>query len=276
MTDDASVHVLAGAGAEIGETPLWHNGAIWWTDPVERRLLRADGHWFEAVPVDNAIWSLAALEGEGLVGSLDDRFARIGDDGTLKPGPVAKVAAGCRFNDMTAGADGTLWVGAMHRGVLATRGSLYRAAGPDAVPVQVAGGLGVPNGMKLSGDGTTLFVIDTLSRTLLAYPLVVDGLGEPVIVTDFLGLPGKPDGMTIDARGHFWVAMWGGSCVVEIGSNGAALRQIDLPAPHVSSVGIARDGRLLVSTSRMRLSPAALAASPLSGALFEIRLGEGL
>ena len=37
--------------------------------------------------------------------------------------------------------------------------------------MRVAQGLGVPNGMKLSADGRTLFVIDTLERTLLAYPV---------------------------------------------------------------------------------------------------------
>jgi len=85
MTDRA-VDVLADAGATIGETPLWRGGAAWWTDPVERRLLCAsDGGW-KAIPVDAAIWSLAALEDGRLVGSLDDRFARIGDDGAIRPG----------------------------------------------------------------------------------------------------------------------------------------------------------------------------------------------
>ena len=65
--------------------------------------------------------------------------------------------------------------------------------------------------------------------------------------------------------------MWGGSCIVASGRDGATLRKIDVPAPHVSSVGVTDDGRLLVSTSRMRLSPTALAAYPLSGALFEVR-----
>jgi sugar lactone lactonase YvrE len=161
----------------------------------------------------------------------------------------------------------------MHRGVLATRGGIYRAGGLDARPVQVAEGLGVPNGMKLSPDGTTLFVVDTLSRTLLAYPVRGAGLGEPVIVTDFLDLPGKPDGMAMDAAGHFWVAMWGGGCVAEIAPDGATLRSIAVPARHVSSLCFADDDRLLVTTSRMRLSPQALADQPQSGGLFEIVLG---
>ena len=97
-------------------------------------------------------------------------------------------------------------------------------------------------------------------------------MGEPAIVSDFLGLPGKPDGMTLAADGTFWVAMWGGSCVVQLAGDGAFLRKIALPAPHVSSLCFASAKRLLVTTSRMRLSPQALSDHPGSGGLFEILL----
>lgn len=273
MNEGVKARLLHDARAAIGESPLWNRGAVTWTDPVARHLLRMDDDGFRAIPVDAAIWSLAAMPDGSVVGSLDDCFARIREDGTITPGSAAEVPAGCRFNDMTAGADGVLWVGAMHRGVLATRGAIYRAEGLGERPVRVAEGLGVPNGMKLSPDGVTLFVVDTLSRTLLAYPVLGMGLGEPAIVTDFLDLPGKPDGMAIDAAGHFWVAMWGGGCVAEIASDGATLRSVTVPARHVSSLCFAGEDRLLVSTSRMRLSPQALADQPQSGGLFEIVLG---
>lgn len=227
----------------------------------------------EAIPVAHSIWSLASLGGGSVVGSLNAGFARISAHGGVEEGPEADVAAGCRFNDMTVGEDGALWVGAMHRGILASRGAIFRASSIDAMPRMVAGGLGVPNGMKLSPDGKTLFVIDTLQRTLLAYPVIGQALGEPVIVSDFLGLPGKPDGMALASNGTFWVAMWGGACVVEIAPDGATLRQIPIPAPHVSSACFASDTHLLVSTSRMRLSPSILDEHPQSGGVFEVLLG---
>jgi sugar lactone lactonase YvrE len=272
MNDRVKARLLQDARAAIGESPLWDRGAVIWTDPVARHLLRMDDDGFRAIPVDAAIWSLASMPDGCVAGSLDDCFAHIREDGTITPGPAAEVSAGCRFNDMTAGADGVLWVGAMHRGVLATRGAIYRAQGLGERPVRVAEGLGVPNGMKLSPDGATLFVVDTLSRTLLAYPVLGMGLGEPAIVTDFLDLPGKPDGMAMDSSGHFWVAMWGGGCIAEIASDGATLRSVAVPARHVSSLCFAGEDRLLVSTSRMRLSAHALADQPQSGGLFEIVL----
>jgi sugar lactone lactonase YvrE len=286
MADHGSpiVRLVCDAGAMIGESPAWQGDSVLWADPVSRRLLhwadpgsqqppRADSAGdLESLAMSSSIWSLATLPDGTMAGALDDRFCAIAPSGEISAGPVATIDSGCRFNDMTADAHGGLWVGMMHRGILATRGAIFHARSMHEAPTRVASGLGVPNGMKLSADGKTLFVIDTLERTLLAYPVDRGTLGEPVIVSDFLGLPGKPDGMTLAADGTFWVAMWGGSCVVQLARDGAYLRRIDVPAPHVSSVCFAGANRLLVTTSRMRLGPQALLEHPGSGGLFEILL----
>jgi len=273
MMGEPAVRLLADAGVAIGESPLWLGDAVMWTDPVTRRMLRlAPGAELQSIPVERPIWSLARRSDETAVGALDDGFCLTYRSGAITPGPVAQLDPGCRFNDMTVDASGGLWVGAMHRGVLATRGAIYHATSVEAVPRRLAGGLGVPNGMKTSPDGRTLYLIDTLARTLLAYPIVPEGLDEPVIVSDFLGLAGKPDGMTIAPDGSIWVAMWGGGSVVQLAPDGATLREIAIPAPHVSSLCFAAPDRLLVTTSRMRLSPRALADYPGSGGLFEVRL----
>jgi xylono-1,5-lactonase len=269
----SAARLVCDAGAAIGESPAWLGHRICWTDPVSRRLLgfAADGG-LESIAMPSSIWSLAALADGTLIGSLDDRFAAIGRAGEIDAGPPATIDPGCRFNDMTIDVRGGFWVGMMHRGILATRGAIFHARSLQEPPRRVAQGLGVPNGMKTSADGRTLFVVDTLERTLLAYPITGDSLGEPVIVSDFLGLPGKPDGMAMAPDGTFWVAMWGGSCVVQLAADGAFLRSVPVPAPHVSSVCFASPSRLLVTTSRMRLSPQALLDRPASGGLFEILL----
>lgn len=267
---DPCVRLICDAAVAIGESPAWRNDCVYWTDPVARRLLSvADGGELQSVAMASSVWSLAGSS-DTLFGALDDRFCTIAKSGEISAGPAATIDPGCRFNDMTVDASGGLWVGMMHRGVLATRGAIFHARSVRAAPARVASGLGVPNGMKLSADGRTLYVVDTLERTLLAYPVDGGKLGEPAIVSDFLGLPGKPDGMTLAADGTFWVAMWGGGCVVQLAGDGAFLRKITLPAPHVSSLCFASPDRLLVTTSRMRLSPQALSDHPGSGGLFEI------
>jgi xylono-1,5-lactonase len=266
------VRLICDAGVAIGESPAWLTDCVYWTDPVSRRLLSVTlAGEQKSIAMSVAVWSLAAAA-DGILGALDDRFCRISTTGEISAGPAATIDPGCRFNDMTISAGGELWVGMMHRGVLATRGAIFHARSVRVEPIRVASGLGVPNGMKLSADGRTLYVVDTLERTLLAYPIDGGKLGEPVIVSDFLGLPGKPDGMTLAADGSFWVAMWGGSCVVQLTNDGEFVRQVTVPAPHVSSLCFVAPNRLLVTTSRMRLGPQALADHPGSGGLFEILL----
>lgn len=269
----SAVRLVCDAGAVIGESPAWLGDRVRWTDPVSRRLLGvAPDGTPESIAMSASVWSLATLRDGALVGALDDRFCTIDGSGKIESGPVATIDPGCRFNDMTVDLQGRLWVGMLHRGILATRGAIFHARSLRDPPRRLAQGLGVPNGMKLSADGRTLFVIDTLERTLLAYPVDASALGEPVIVSDFLGLPGKPDGMAVAPDGTFWVAMWGGSAVVQLTVEGAFLRSITLPVPHISSLCFAGAKRLLVTTSRMRLNPQALLDRPGSGGLFEIRL----
>lgn len=264
-------------GALIGESPLWRPATrrITWVDPVQRRLMSADdaGQVVSALPMNATVFSIEALPTGQLVGALEDGFCLIDEaSGAAARSSTAQLDAGCRFNDMTVDPTGGLWVGAMHKGLLATRGALYYAASAKDPCVRIACGLGVPNGMAFDPTARLLYVVDTLARTLLAYPadIAAGSVGEPLIVTDFMGIAGKPDGMTIAPDGSLWVAMWGGASVVQIAPDGALLQTIPLAAPHVSSVCLDVDGRLWASTSRMRLSARQLADAPDSGALFLI------
>lgn len=264
--------MLANPHAIIGESPVVQDGAITWTDPVRRRVYRfTDGQLTEQ-ETGQSIFGLAPLPDGRIAGTLEAGFCIV--DGIA--GPTAEIGAGCRFNDLTGDPAGGLWGGTMHKAILAGRGAIFHAPTPDAPPRLVADGLGVPNGMAFSDDGRTLFVIDTLSRTLIAYPADIEAgsLGEPAIVSDFMSIPGKPDGMTRTPDGRFFVAMWGGGCVAELAPDGAMLRSIPVPAPNPSSAALAGD-MLYVTSSRMRLSPAQLETLPASGGLFAIDLTGG-
>ncbi len=264
--------------AMIGESPLWQQGAnrLLWTDPLTRRLLHCgpDGAAAGETWLEASVFGIAALPNGDVAGTLARSLCRIdADSGSIEAGPAAALAAGMRFNDMAVDARGGLWTGAMHGGLLGGTGALYYSANVQQAPRLVASGLGVPNGMAFSQDGSTLYLIDTLARTLLAYPVDVlaGSLGEPAIVTDFMGIPGKPDGMTIGPDGSLWVAMWGGACVVRIAPDGALLQTVRVPAAHVSSACFGPAGTLFVTTSRMRLGPRQLADAPGSGAMFAIQ-----
>jgi len=271
----AEGRLVADAKALVGESVRMDGDDVLWLDPPGRRLLRwcATEARLHEMPLAAPVWSLGKRPDGTWVAAGEDRFFAIDvTTGALTAGPPAPLASGCRFNDMTVDAQGGLWTGSMHRGLLHGRGALYYAAAFDAEVSEVAGGLGVANGMAFVAGGATLLVVDTLSRTLLAYPRRggAAGLDEPTVVTDFLTSPGKPDGMAIAPDGSVWVAMWGGGCIVQLAANGAVERSIMLPAPHVGSLDFDRRGHAYVSTSRARLTEATLDAYPGSGGLFEI------
>jgi len=260
------------AQAMVGESPLFDaGGTLCWVDPTVPCLLRWDGAACTRVALTEPVWALGQV-GSGLVGNGETHFLRLVADGSITAGPEIDVGAGCRLNDMVVDSLGRLWGGSMHRGLLSGRGALFHAGSVELPAHRVAEGLGVANGMAFSADERTLFVIDTLARTLLAYPADIHAgtLGEPRVVTDFLGVPGKPDGMAMGPDGHLWVAMWGGHAVVELAPNGAVLRSIPVPAAHVGSLAFGDDGRLFITTARARLSESDLARSPGAGALFVV------
>ena len=264
--------------AVIGEGPVAHldTGAVSWVDPVGRRLLNWNGTEGRELPLDETVYALARMPNGSLLGAMDESLGLIGETtGTVERCSGTQLDAGCRFNDMTVDSRGGIWVGAMHKGLLATRGSLYHAAGANKPLRRVAEGLGVPNGMAFDAEGRTLFLIDTLSRHLLAYPVDVEkgALGQPAIVTDFLDLTGKPDGMTMGSDGSLWVAMWGGGCILRVSRSGVVEQKIRLPVLHVSSLCFGREGELWATTSRARQTEAQLAETPGAGALLRISLG---
>lgn len=269
--------LITNPGATISESPLFDRTGetLLFVDPVLSALhyvRLSDGSATSVatdVPVNAIGW-----RGETLIGLADEAIVELDPaTGAARVLVVVDVGGGCRFNDMTIDANGTVWAGTMHRGLLSGRGALFRIDAANRAAC-VCDGLGVCNGIAMAADHTQLYLVDTLSRTLIRFPVLNggEGVGEPVIVSDFMGLAGKPDGMALDAAGHAVVAMWGGAGVVELGSDGALLRHHALPAPHVSSLCIDVAGDLLVTTSRMRLTPERADATG-SGGLYRIARG---
>lgn len=248
---------IANPGATISESPLLdHAGEhVLFVDPVQSTLHRvalADGAMHQVatdLPLNAIGW-----RGDTLVGLADRALVAVDpSSGATTVIVNVEVDPGCRFNDMTIAADGVVWAGTMHRGLLAGRGALFRISMDGSVE-RVCEGLGVCNGMEWTRDGTSLYLVDTLQRTLIRFSSVPGGmLGDPVIVSDFMNIPGKPDGMTIGDKGNLLVAMWGGARVVELSPNGALLRSLSVSPPHVSSLCADGRGGLIITTSRMRL-----------------------
>ena len=75
----------------------------------------------------------------------------------------------------------------------------------------------ISNGLEWSLDSTVFYYIDSLKKKVVAFDFNMDSgnlTNKRTIYDSALeGVNGFPDGMTIDIRGHLWVAFYGGACV---------------------------------------------------------------
>ncbi len=201
------------------------------------------------------------------------------------------MAADVRFNDGAAAPDGSLWIGSLshHRD---GAGALYRLppAGADTAEPGRSGdvvvlspvieGVSISNGMDWSLDGRDHYYVDSGARTVeVLHTGPTEGPSGWQVITrsPLASFPSgmSPDGLTVDAEGGIWVALWGGGRVVRLSRDGSITAEITVPAPHVSSVafGGADLTDLYITTAREDLDADALAAAPLSGSLFRCAAG---
>jgi sugar lactone lactonase YvrE len=144
-------------------------------------------------------------------------------------------------------------------------GALYRLA-PDLTVSTVLTGVTISNGLAAAPDGTRMYYVDTATGRVDVFDLV-DGLPanrRPAVAVD-----GHPDGLTVDAEGGIWVALWGGSAVHRYTPSGALDTIVRLPVPQVTACTFGGPGldRLYVTTSAHGCD------DPLSGALFAVDPG---
>ncbi len=236
-------------GGSYFEGPRWHDGTWWVSDFYRRTVSRvtADGEETVVLEVEGQPSGLGWLpDGALVVTSMKDhRILRV-DDGEVTT--LADIGAVCggHANDLVVDAHGHVFIGdlafdLMGGGTLEPT-SLKRVD-PDGSVHVVAEGMWTPNGMAITPDGGTLLVGETFGNRITAFDLAPDGsvtnrrpwalFGEPPTGTTTAEVMGQlalaPDGCTLDAEGHLWVADGLGARVVRIGPGGAVVEEIAAP-----------------------------------------------
>jgi sugar lactone lactonase YvrE len=270
------VRCIHPAADQLGEGPIWHDGRLYWVDILGRAVQAIDidsgrvERWPMPEPIGFLIPTTAgdfiAGLGRGLA-RVDLSSLRITDLGTPEP-----EARDNRFNDGACDAAGRLWAGTMHTAVRAATGRLYRYTPADGFRA-VDGPYPVTNGPAISPDGATLYHADSEGRTVHAFDVTPNGeLRRKRVFARLRREEGVPDGLTTDGAGDLWVARFGGWGLDRYRADGTHAERIDFPVANVTNCafGGARLDRLFVTTARIGLDAAALAAQPLAGGLFEV------
>lgn len=138
----------------------------------------------------------------------------------------------------------------------------------------------IANSVCFSPDGRQMYYADSPLQTIWVcdYDAATAHTGSPRVFVQWQGPQRDPDGSVIDAEGCLWNAEWGTGTVVRYGPDGRELARYVASACNTTcpALGGPQGDELMVTTARVGLSTAQLAAQPLSGSLFGARIAAGL
>jgi sugar lactone lactonase YvrE/DNA-binding IclR family transcriptional regulator len=279
----STLRCLGEARALLGEGPVWssRDNALYWVDILAPALhvLRTDGPPEAGISDVHRLGTMISLavpraSGGLLVATPGGLMTWDGAEGTMTPFAHPEAGRhGQRYNDGKCDRLGRLWIGSMDMGAAPHRGHLYRVD-PDGQWSRMDSGFTVPNGLGFSPDDRRMYFTDTDRHTVYEYDfdLSAGTIRDRRPLIRLNPADGKPDGLTVDAEGCLWIAVWDGWHLARYSPRGELMQRVRLPVPRPTSCsfGGLHLRTLYVTSARVRLDTQALADAPLSGALFAL------
>ncbi|MEU4658287.1 SMP-30/gluconolactonase/LRE family protein [Streptomyces sp. NPDC023723] len=279
MTHPAAVEVAVRAQAELGEGPTWDTAAarLIWVDILGRRVHTYDPATGRRTvrTTEQHVGAAKPRAGGGLVLNLQDGIGLVDPDGSLRMAHREAVP-GRRANDAAVAPDGSLWAGTMRYDEAPGGGTLARLTA-DGTYTTVLADVAVSNGTGWSPEGRLMYYVDSPTRRIDVFDHDpgsgrISGRRTLAEVEDGAGFP---DGLTVDADGCVWVALWDGGAVRRYTPDGRLDRVVELPVPRGTACAFGGTGLtdLYVTTARTGLT----APHPLAGSVLVVPdAGKGL
>jgi len=141
---------------------------------------------------------------------------------------VNKQFPNSRMNDGKADKQGRLWIGTMESGG-DSHGVFYKITKEnlDNPTVEIAS-VNISNGLAWNAANNKFYYIDSPSLQVAEYDYddakgTISNRRVAFDLTKYPELSGVPDGMTIDENDNLWVALYGGSSVIQVNPKTGAL-----------------------------------------------------
>lgn len=292
MTRELSADVVVSSQCYLAEGPVWDPGArlLRWVDIIPGHL-----HGFDPVAGARTRFAVAGTDGParprpdalpvgafgltiagGLVFALVDGFAL----GPGEPDPSGRYSvtriegfatdkSAVRFNDGKPSPWGDFWAGTSPWREGGLQCALYKLS-PDGQVTQLLGDVGLSNGLDWSDDLTRFFYVDSVSGGVDSFACD-PATGELGTRSRFVTIDdGVPDGLTLDAHGCLWLAVFGAGEVHRYTPAGELDSVIRLPVDQPTSVTFGGDdlSTLYVTTARENLTEAQRTKQPHAGDIF--------
>ncbi len=277
---NADVHCVSQVPSLLGEAPMWspRDEALYWVDILTPTIHRYDAvsHTSTETKLGSMLSLVIPKATGGLLIASPGGLMTVDDNGNLTRFSHPEFdRPGNRYNDGKCDRMGRLWVGTMDMGAAANRGNLFRVDA-DGAWKKMDTGFTVSNGLGWSPDNTRMYFTDSHRKTVYQYEfdLINGTIGNrrPLITLD--SSAGSPNGMTVDADGCLWVAMWDDWCVTRFDPEGHEMTRIRMPVPRPTSCCFGGQNLdvLYVTSARVRLAEDLLNSAPLSGSLFAVNI----
>jgi sugar lactone lactonase YvrE len=245
---------------ELGE------GARW--DDRRDELLRVDilaGQIYrDTITNDGALVAVQTHQVPGTVGAVapvhndegwllatDQGFTYLRPDGTLRP--ILDVAPDwTRMNDAACDPQGRFWAGTLAYDQRPGGGALFRLDRSGQARLMLDG-LTISNGLGWSPDNRTMYLVDSGPGVIHAFSFdpAQGTISKDQVLVEVAEEIGSPDGLTVDADGDLWVAIYGGGRVQHYSPAGELREELFVPAEQTTCCGFAGPGlhRLYVTTA---------------------------
>ncbi len=141
------------------------------------------------------------------------------------------------FNDLFTDAQGRVYTGSLRADPFRLEGErapgeCYRIDG-EGRATEIYGGLSLTNGIGFSPDGRRIYHCDSARGLVLVHELDASSRARPLPA---IRVDGGPDGLTVDAEGGVWVALFQAGAVQRFTPAGEPDRRIAVPARAVTSL----------------------------------------
>jgi sugar lactone lactonase YvrE len=253
-THEYKVAVLADLRAGVGEGPVVSADGmtVHWVDIFAGLVHTTDiaTGTTTHIQVDTLVGAVALRAEGGFVAAVREGYASISDSGEFDVrAPI--LADGVRMNDAKCDAAGRFWAGSTAMDFAAGKGALHVLM-PDWTTKTVLTGITQPNGLGWSPDNRTFYLIDSARHTLSAFDFDLDTaeLSNERVILSVPEADGFPDGLSVDAEGTLWLALWAGARLLRLAPSGEIIDSVAVPVTQPSSCAFGGpDGDLLLVTS---------------------------
>lgn len=270
-----NIEILDAPSAILGEGIFFDKSSstIFWVDIIGNKIFQFSIHKQELIEIFDVPLNPSSIidtKNNSIIFTNNKGIAKLDlSDGNIEQlSKLPHDSSLYRSNDGVKLSDGNYIFGTMGFQPDDKVGIIYKGKNATSLePIEL--GIHIPNTFIELKD--ELLISDSYKQ--LIYSVPKDLKTKPRIWANFSNESFTPDGGIITKNKRIFIAMWGGSRILEMSIDGEILQSIALPVLQPTNCVLANDNYLYITSAKEGLNGIQLANSPLSGKTFRVYLG---